>query len=87
MATLPDLFAAPFYERFEPALGRFGKFRVPEDEAFARVRRHMCASLSHPAFLATRLDPAWLSRLYRPFAAREDWLSPEQNLAVRDIME
>ena len=44
-------------------------------------------ALAHPAFLATRLDPAWLSRLYRPFAAREDWLSPEKNLAVRDIME
>lgn len=85
--TLPDLFMAPFYERFEPALGAFDKFHMPDDGSLPRVRRHLRESLQHPAFVATRLDPSWLSALYRPFARREEWISAEQNRAVRDIVE
>ena len=85
--TLPDLFMAPFYERFEPALGHFKNFELPDDGSLPGVRRHYRASLEHPAFLATRLDPAWLTALYRPFAQRAEWISAERNRAVRDIVE
>lgn len=85
--SLPDLFMAPFYERFEPTLGHFEKFRIPDDGSLPRVQRHYRASLEHPAFLATRLDPDWLTKLYRPFAEREEWISAERNRAVRDIVE
>jgi glutathione S-transferase len=56
--TLPDLFMAPFYERFAPALGHFEKFRLPDDGSLPRMRRHYEESLRRPAFLATRLDPS-----------------------------
>jgi glutathione S-transferase len=85
--ALPDLFMAPFYERFEPALGHFDKFHIPDDGSLPRVRRHHRESLQHPAFSATRLDPSWLTNLYRPFARREEWISAERNRAVRDIVE
>jgi glutathione S-transferase len=85
--TLPDLFMAPFYERFEPALGRLKNFQIPDDGSLCRVLHHYHASLRHPAYLATRLDPGWLTALYRPFAQRADWISAERNRAVRDIVE
>lgn len=85
--TLADFFFAPFYERMAALQNSFGKYMLPTSDRFPRVRRHIDAALSHPSVVATRLDPDWLSALYRPFAMAEDWLSAKNNRAVRDIVE
>ncbi len=85
--TLADFFFAPFYERMAAVETAFKKYSLPSADRFPRVRRHIDAALAHPSFLATKLDPDWLCKLYRPFAQAEDWISAKNNSAVRDIVE
>jgi glutathione S-transferase len=85
--TLADFFFAPFYERINALQGEFGKYSLPDSQRLPRVRRHIDTVLAHPSFLATRLEPDWLCKLYRPFAQAEDWISAENNRAVRDIVD
>jgi glutathione S-transferase len=85
--TLVDVFFAPFYERMQALQDAFKKYTLPPADRMPRVRRHISAMLAHPSFLATKLDPEWLISIYRPFAQAEDWISAQNNKAVRDIVE
>ena len=84
---MADLFFAPFYERMLALQDAYDCYRLPDADTLPRVRAHVEASMAHPSYLATQLDPDWLRALYRPFAHAEDWVGPNANRAVRDIVD